>query len=109
MGLLHQMLVGIGDLGDDWCWDLVLGRRLVRLQIWCGNSCGYVTNFGLVLWVTNFGLVPLVTNFGLELPLVLSQILLSDFQFSFDDKGRMWQGGAAHAKWTKVSSLMASM
>ena len=88
IGFLHQILVGIGDLGDDWCWNLVLGRRLVRLQNWCGNSCGYVTNFGLVLWVTNFGLVPLVTNFGLELPLVLSLFMLSDFDFSFDDKAR---------------------
>ena len=59
IGFLHQILVGIGDLGDDWCWDLVLGRRLVRLRI--GVGFPLVTNFGLGLGVG----FPLVTNFGL--------------------------------------------
>ena len=53
------MLVGIGDLGDYWCWDWVLGRRLVRLLFFYlvtnfglgfGTAVGDVTKFGLVLW-----------------------------------------------------------
>ena len=54
---MHQILVGIGDLGDYWCRDWVLGRRLVRLQtkilghtFWFGTAVDDVTNVALVLW-----------------------------------------------------------